>query len=861
MSSLSIHSSYIRYYTEFGKALTPYMTNNSSVNQRLMLFGLCVTLTGLLLAQPSYAVEANEGSSLSWYPRAQLTPEEQDQLMQFCRGAYRIPQIESFDNDRIETEADQTKISSNGEAIFTGSVVMQQHDQILRSDYAKWNQNTSQGELSGQVSLTSPLIVLNGESADIDEAQGLARFRNAQYSLPANHMRGTANYIQSLESGYLDLEGATLTFCEPGNTDWDIATSKLHIDQNKQMGSAWHTRLRVAEIPVFYFPYYYFPIGDQRMTGFLDPSLSFTGSLQAKDIQLPFYWNIAPNYDATITPHYVRDHGVAIENQFRHKTRLLGDGEFNYHILSSDETTDEKRWLINYEQKDSLANGWQHRWEYNQVSDDEYLNDLSPTDSTDRTTHLPRRGEILWDKNDWHFDVTAEAFQTIDSTIALQSRPYGRLPQFNLSYMPQVYNKLQFQQQVQATRFSRNDAATINEVKTTLTGFNALNGDRLLSDTSIAYPMEWPFGFLKPEVEYRVRSYTLRDADAALLANQNAPETNVTISSPRYSLDAGLYFDREFEWFDSDYTQTLEPRVFWVNSPLVKYQNEIPNFDSGELTVTHSSLFMGDRFSGGDRLADLNQVSIGLTSRFIREDGLEQFRVSVGQIFYNDDRIVQLAGGLRDRTAEFEPPLKDTYDRSGLIAEVEWTPNERWSTMATVEWDEYQHFARQQRFSIRYENQYNQMFNLARNTVRTYNDRKEEVKVDTDQADAGFFWSLNDRWAFYARALVDLRDYEKADPITGTPAEARPLSSMLESLAGFEYQTCCWRFQLSYRETSDIQRNIVQVQGLEHEYTTKKNYGVLFSIQLKGFGNIGKSIDKLMDEDIQGYSRRKYHDF
>lgn len=836
------------------------MTNNSSINQRLMLFGLCVTLTGLLLASRGYAAEVDDAGSLSWYPRAELTAEEQDQLMQFCRGAYRIPQIEGFSDDRIEMESNQTQISSDGEAIFSGLVVMQQHDQILRSDYAKWNQNTSQGELSGQVTLTSPLLVLNGESAWVDESLGLAEFHNAQYSLPVNHMRGTADFIQSSEGSYLNLQGATLTFCEPGNNDWDLATSKLHLDQNKQMGSAWHTRLRVGKVPVFYFPYYYFPIGDQRMTGFLDPSLSFTGKLQAKDIQLPFYWNIAPNYDATLTTHYVRDHGIAFENQFRHKTYLLGEGELNYHILNSDETTDEKRWLINYTQQDSLAYGWQHRWVYNQVSDDEYLNDLSPSDSTDRTTHLPRRGEILWDMNNWHFDITAEAFQTIDSSISLETRPYGRLPQFNLSYQPEVYNQLQFQQSVQATRFSRNDEARIGGDLKQLTQFYALNGDRLLSDTSIAYPMEWPFGFLKPEIEYRVRSYTLRDADVALLANPNAPETNVTISSPRYSLDAGLYFDREFEWFESEYTQTLEPRVFWVNSPLVKYQNEIPNFDSGELTVTHSSLFMGDRFSGGDRLADLNQVSIGLTSRFIREDGLEQFRLSVGQIFYNDDRLVQLEGSLRDRTAEFTPPLKDTYDRSGLIVEAEWTPNDRWSTMATVEWDEYQHFARQQRFSVRYENKYNQMLSLGRNTVRTYNET-DKVKIDTDQADAGFFWSVSDRWAFYARALVDLRDYEKADPVLGTSAEARPLSSMLESLAGLEYQTCCWRFQLSYRETSDIQRNVVQVQGLDHEYTTKKDYGVLFSIQLKGFGNIGKSIDKLMDEDIQGYSRRTYHDF
>ena len=819
------------------------MIKNSSVNQRLMLSALCISLAGGIIPSISRASDSVESGFLNWYPKADLTAEEREGLMEFCRGAYRVPEVTPLSDNRIEAEADQTQINSAGEAIFTGSVVMRQQDQVLHSDMAKWNNNTNQGELSGNVTLTSPDIVLYGDSAMVDEAQGVAEFNSAEYSMPAKHLRGTASHIQSLDAGYLKLENATFTFCEPGSNDWDLATSKLTLDQNKQMGSAWHTRLRVGQVPIFYFPYYYFPIGDQRMTGFLDPSLSFTGDLQAKDIQLPFYWNIAPNYDATFTPHYVREHGLALENQFRHKTRLLGEGEFNYHILNKDETTDEKRWLINYKHEDKLAHGWQHRWVYNQVSDEDYINDLSPSDATDRTTHLPRRGEILWNMNDWHFDITAESFQTIDSTIALKSRPYGRLPQVNLSYQPQVYNQWQFQQQIQATRFSRKDELFINDSLQTLTGFQALNGDRLLSDTSISYPMEWPFGFLKPEVEYRIRSYTLRDDDSGYLSQPNTPEESITISSPRYSLDAGLYFDREFEWLNSEYTQTLEPRLYWVNSPLEDGQNDIPNFDSGELTVTHSSLFFGDRFTGGDRLADLDQVSAGLTSRFIREDGLEQFSLSVGQIFYNDDRIVQLTG----QAAGAPLPTKDTDSRSGIIFEAEWNPNERWSTMATLEWDEYQHYARQQRLGVRYESPNNQMFSIARNTVRSFNDTKDEVKVDTDQADAGFFWSLTDRWALYARGLVDLRDYEET--------EAKPVSSVLESLAGIEYQTCCWRFQLSYRETSDIQRDTSQ------EHTTKKDYGVLFSIQLKGFGNIGKSIDKLMDEDIQGYSRRTYHDF
>ena len=171
-----------------------------------------------------------------------------------------------------------------------------------------------------------------------------------------------------------------LYLCEPGHNDWDIAAGELHLNQEKGYGSAWHTRLRIAEVPVLYIPYYRFPIGDQRMTRFLDPSFAINGKLQAEDIQVPFYWNIAPSIWMppstaamwpTVAPLW--------ETQFRHKTRWFGEGELNYAVLGKDENEQEKRWLVNYQQEGKFGNGWQHRWVYNNLSDDDYLNDMAPT--------------------------------------------------------------------------------------------------------------------------------------------------------------------------------------------------------------------------------------------------------------------------------------------------------------------------------------------------------------------------------------------------------------------------------------------------------------------------------------------------
>ncbi|QQD24920.1 LPS assembly protein LptD [Venatoribacter cucullus] len=812
------------------------MTQFCQTFQRLTSF--IAVCSGLLLWPLAAHAENLSTPPLSWYERDQLSAAEQQALPEFCRGAYRIPAITPLPGDLSEAEADQSTSDKDGNFELQGNVVLQQQDRIVRSQTARWFQSLNTGEFSGQVGVTTPELVLQGEQASLDQTAGRLHINQAEYSLPGRHIRGSADEIQSTNTGLMDMRNATFTFCEPGHNDWDIAATELHLDQNEGIGTAKHTRLRIARVPVLYLPYYRFPIGDQRMTGFLNPSVAITSKLQAEDIQIPFYWNIAPNYDATITPHYVREHGTVLESQFRHKTRWFGDGEFNYAYLEKDKTTEEKRWLVNYQQEGRFGSNWQHRWVYNNVSDDDYLNDMTPTSYVDRTTQLPRRGEILWNRNNWHFDITGETFQTIDPNIGLAARPYGRLPQLNLSYMPLTINQWQFQQRLQATRFSRKSNDIINDTEQTLSGFAALNGDRLLSDTSLAYPMEWPFGFVKPEIEYRYRSYNLRDADEALLARPDAPDLHASFGVPRYSLDAGLYFDRDLDLFGSDYQQTLEPRVFWVNSPYQENQHQIPNFDSAAITVTYASLFTGERFTGDDRLADLDQVSAGVTSRFIRGDGLEQFRASVGQIFYQTDRQVQLNGTT--------VPPADTRNTSSMLAEVEWTPDTHWSVYSILEWDPYDNYTKQSRYGLRFQHD-NRMLNLASNTTKQFNASKDETEVLSDQIDIGAFWSLNDRWALIARALYDNRPYEESPK--------QPRSRILESLAGVEYQNCCWRVQFTYRESS------LQENNPESEFTTRKRYGFLFSVQLKGLGNFGAGTDKLISESVTGYSRRQYHDY
>jgi len=803
-----------------------YLRQHSGLPVRLLFFTLATSVC-VSVSSVRSDTEINY-RALGWTPRAELSGERAAALPDFCSGTYVVKQPEPLDSDRIEAEADNGSLTRAGEIELTGNVVFQRHDQLLRADYAHWLPQQRVADFSGNVSVTGSGMTLGGDNARIDDMRGEIELNKSAWVIADRHLRGTAEQLASPEDQVFEMQSATLTFCEPGHNDWDIAASELRLDQNEGFGTAWHTRLRVAEVPVLYIPYYRFPIDDRRLTGFLDPALSINSMGQAEDIQIPFYLNLAPNLDATITAHHVLDHGVLWENQLRHKTELFGDGELNYGILGTDKETGEERFLVNYSQGGRWGERWSHELVYNNVSDEDYFSDMNPTGSVYRASHLPRRGILNYQASQIKATALVESFQTTDEDISLQNRPYRRLPQVTMTLTPDTLGTWTLEQTLQATRFNRESSAVINDSVQTLSGRAALNGDRLLSDTRIAYPMTQPYGFFTPALDYRYRSYRLYDDDP--VGEDQTPSFGV----PRLTLDGGLFFERETSAFGTDYLQTLEPRLLYAYSPYVSGQEDIPAFDTKATSITYASIFRGDRFTGGDRLADLNQISTGVTTRYIRDDGLEQLRAGIGQIWYFRDREVNIN--------DTESSYLERYS-SSTLGEAEWNPSSDWTVFSFVEWDSHDKYLRQQRHGIRFSDELNHMFSVS-STQTDNRDPDSESSYNTHQLDASAFWSLNDRWALFGRQLRDLKDYE-----TG---EARPLDPVLESLAGIEYQNCCWRAQFSYRESSPRSSG---------EFTTDKRYAFMLSIQLKGLTTLGSGTDSLLEESIYGYSRRQYHDY
>lgn len=824
-----------------------------------LLIAVCTTFSLPLAAEELLTVDDNllenqvldyPFQPLSWYPLEDLTQAEVEALPEFCSGKYRPVAIIPRTEQSILIEANESTANKDGDAIFIGDVEFSQLDRKITSDHAVWSQTQRNANFTGNVSMMTADLVMSGERAQInDNAQAeykTANIENSEYAIPSTHMRGTAASINSQGESLIQLTDSTYTFCEPGRNDWDIKASEIKLDRESGIGSAWHARLRIKEVPIMYLPYYRFPIDERRMTGFLDPTFSINGEIQASEMSLPFYINLHPQADATITPKEVLHHGLLWQAQLRHLTSTFGYGEFNYGLLENDRSylqdqteldaasgeqvavpqDKQDRWLVNYQQRGDITSHWHHRWLYNRVSDNDYLNDMSPSLAINRETHMPTRGEIYFDQAAWHFDLLGESYQTVDETIALSSRPYQRIPQVNLRYSPESFSGLKGGITSQATKFSRDNDK--------LTGTSAINGTRLVFDTSLSYKFEWPFAYITPKAEYKVRQYELEDVEQSLIDDGYDEDPRLAI--PKYSLDAGLFFERELEAFASNYVQTLEPRIMHLQVPYYD-QSEIPNFDSSVLTFNASQLFRDYRFNGNDRIGDANQTTLGLTTRFLSDiDGSETFNASIGRIYYHEDRRVQLSGSSISEA--------DSRKKSSTIVESTWNPYDEWRLYSMIEYgelpevsgEESEQDILQKQFSIEYNDSLNHMANIS---------LRENKSESVRQLDIGIFWALNDAWALIGSRKKDLWNYETD--------EIKPVDPVIEALAGFEYQSCCWRAQFLYQEQS---KRITDTDA-----NTDKQYGWLLRIELKGLASFGANPDDIMNQSIRGYSTRRYFDF
>ena len=800
----------------------------------------------LFLAIVATSIQANSVApydQLGWTNRDQLSIEVQQSLPSFCSGQY-VPESLSFktnDTGTVEIQSDNGEFIETQGAVLNGNVLVQQDGRQINANKAIYNQATGKAEFTGNIRLLSEEISMSSTHMNYNMDSGFASLSDAKYVIAPLHLRGEAGHLELVEQSHTRLLDAYYTFCEPGHNDWDIAASEIHLNQAEGYGEAWHGRLRIKEIPILYLPYYRFPLGPDRLTGFLNPEISLSvrspgGEIGKTEVRVtqfatPFYFNIAPNYDDTYTPRFVDGHGIIHENEFRY-LNAAGQGDFTVSYLASDEANDkdenneefrqQERWSRSLHHVGQFSQHVQNRISYDEVSDQDFEDDFNRSGIINRASHLKQNAEVEYNDGRWQLLTRIEEYQTIDENIADRSRPFSRLPQVELSRLNNFnYNAFNYDAKVQATRFTRNHDGIVNA--------DRIDGERFHTEVSISYPWQQAYGFVTPKIQAMYTQYSFQNVDTNLISNgyEDEESRDVTISS----IDSGLFFDRNFQFLDQGFVQTLEPRLMLAYIPYVD-QSKIPLFDTTETTFSYSRLFSPNRFTGVDRVGDTKQVSLGLTTRFLNETGLEVMRASIGQIHYFNDRRVEFDPS--DITLEDE----DKQSSSPLAGEFQWLFADNWRTRLDMQYNPHvksgEEPIEKASAQLNYQSPNSWLFDM--NFSHIEEDEQKQVGI-------AFFVPVNDSWAFYAQKKHDIWDYD--DDVKQKKEDENLLN--IEGLLGIEYQNCCWRAQFTYEEHT--------------RSDSTKDYQFMLQLHLKGLGIIGSKSDDILSERILGYDQRQIHDY
>ena len=741
--------------------------------------------------------------TMDWAPREQLGAEQQTALPAHCAGTYVEPPLEPLPAasavfGTVQASADESELQRNPDvARFSGNVMVRQDERRLRADKGTFYRDESRIRIEGNVQYREPGLLVRGESAEFRTEDNAGTLEKARFVMHEEHSRGEASRVRRNTDRSIDLEDATYTQCEPGAEDWAIGATTIHLDREKGQGIARNATLRVQDVPVLYTPYLRFPIDDRRMSGFLWPV--FTNSSQnGLDVSTPYYFNLAPNYDATLVPRYMNDRGPMLGGEFRYMNNWstwVASGA----ALPDDNVYEGNRWLTSLQQFGLLRGTVSTHIDYTEVSDDDYLRNLGSTGlEVKRATHLTQSGWASWSPDgNWTLTARAQEYQLLDPAL---DEPYKMLPRIELvraasgrAFTPDYSVHAEY------TVFEHKEAAR-------------LTGQRLYLEPTASFPMEWAAGFVRPTVGYQSISYNLDSPFG------NAGSESPSVAAPMASLDTGMFFERATELLGTRFQQTLEPRAFylWVDR---QDHADIPNFDSQELTFSFSQLFRTTRFAGHDRIADANQAAFSLTSRLIEEEsGREVLNASIGQIRYFEDRRVTIANTVAAVQSESD---------SAIAAEVQAQPDEALSVTASTLWDPQDGEIDEGGMMVHWMPDSEMILNLG------YRYRRDQPLVDPrgfvsiediDQVDFSTTLPLGQNWKLLARYQYDLTN-----------------DTSLEETTGIEYSSCCWALRVVYQEGLDWNKG--------------RDYGVYMEFVLRGLGSLGKNIDQLLQKSIFGYGQ------
>ena len=683
----------------------------------------------------------------------------------------------------IFVTAERLQGHTDKEVEAIGRAELSNGEQFISADRLKYYQDTDDAEAEGSVRVEQRGDILEGSKLKFNLLSKTGELSEPRYRLKDASSRGYADSLLLEGENQYRLKQATYTTCPAGDDDWYLQVADLKLNDEEKEGTARRVKLTFKDVPILYTPWMNFSYSGKRKSGLLAPTYG-TSVRTGLELTLPFYWNIAPNYDATFSARTMSKRGVALNNEVRYlgknsSSNLLVD------VLPYDMDTKESRWRTTFAHNHNLGKGFSTRLDYNRVSDDAYFRDLGNSLNLTSRTNLLQQGLLSYNRglgDDGTLNVTSlvQSFQTIQDPLASIVVPYKRLPQVAfIANKPDVFG------------------AELNLIGswTNFSHPTRINGNRAVIFPSISYPLRNAFGYITPKVGIHHTRYDL-DANAA------TPEENPERTLPIVSMDSGVAFDREIELRGERFTQTLEPRLFYVYVPF-REQGHLPNFDSAKTDFSFAQMLTENRFSGSDRINDANQVSFALTSRLIEPGtGKERLRVAVGQqLSFINRRISLDAPETINRRPDFVAAV------TGFI-----TPTI--STDSSVQFDQTRFMADVIRSGLSYRPEPGRVVNFGYRFTRDV----------LHQVDASSQWRFSERWQTVARLNYSLQDQR-----------------ILEGLAGLEYNACCWSL-----------RFVVQHLTLATQRTTTAAF---LQLELNGLMQIGSNPLTVLQRSIPGYTR------
>jgi len=645
--------------------------------------------------------------------------------------------LKAANDQQIVVESDAAKVSRAGDAELEGRVILRQGGRELSADHVEYHKESGDFAVHGNVDYRDGAVHVHGVTGHYEPQKG-ATFGKAAFELPARPARGEAEAIRVKPNAHTELDRVRFTTCPLGNDDWKLTAARIDLDTGHQSGSGRNVRLDFKGVPILYTPYISFPLGDARKSGFLFPGGGHS-TRSGFEFAVPYYFNLAPNYDLTATPKLLSDRGVQLGTEFRYLTEhQRGTLEVDY--LPSDKITRSDRSYAEWQHVANFAAGWRAEIAVANASDSSYFEDFALDPEGTSVTYVERRAAVSYLDRTWSLLAELQNFQTIDQSIGAADRPYSRVPRVVArGNWPAGWLGLAYSIDGEVVNFLRDEG---------------VRGVRVDVTPGLSLPIRRPGMFFIPSISWRYTRYALERVAAG------APD-NPARNAPIASLDTGLVFERS-SGSEGQRIQTFEPRLLYVYVPY-RDQSDLPVFDTDLPDLNLIELFRSNRYVGADRLSDANQLSVGVTTRLLESDTGKQFlSATLGQTYYFETPRVTLPG---------ETPA--TGSTSDLIAQLALTAYKDWNINLGYQWNPHTPHTDKSEVAVQYRPAADSVINLG------YRFRRASL----EQSDVSAIWPVARGWHVFGRFVYSLRD-----------------DSAIERFGGFEYQSCCWKFRLLARD-------------------------------------------------------------